>query len=421
MSNCSSYDLLIVGGGLAGAALGRSLAIAGNNVLIIEKSVEFRDRIRGEVLLPWGGVEAMEIGIYELLLKTCAQEVPREYFILDGVQDTPRNFESTTPKGNGIVTFFHPEMQELLLGEAMRCGCEVWRGAHLSAVQAGKRPRATIETEGGPRDVTACLIVGADGRESHVATLLNFERVRDPPHLFTGGFQLKGDIPADRALYFYQSGKTGRGAILVSNKPGNYRAYVFQHVDALKRRFTGERDYAAAQAQLVECGAPREWIEALTPHGVHATFDGAHQWITHPATDGCALIGDAAGSSDPVWGCGLSRTLRDVRLLRDHLLSDADWERAVAAYASDHDDFFHRLRRAEHVNATLFFTMGNDGDAIRRRAFDLMDRNPELQPDTAGLGPDKEWTDESEKELLGFVQWPGSSAPLVRTSSTTSQ
>ena len=32
-----------------------------------------------------------------------------------------------------------------------------------------------------------------------------------------------------------------------------------------------------------------------------------------------------AGSSDPVWGCGLSRTLRDVRLLRDRLLSDGDW------------------------------------------------------------------------------------------------
>ena len=42
-----SYDLLIIGGGLAGAALGRSMALAGAHVLIIEKETEFRDRIRG--------------------------------------------------------------------------------------------------------------------------------------------------------------------------------------------------------------------------------------------------------------------------------------------------------------------------------------------------------------------------------------
>ena len=410
MSADWNYDLVIVGGGLAGAALGRSMAIAGRSVLILEKSLEFRDRIRGEVLLPWGGVEAMELGIHELLLKTCGQELPREYFIRGGVERPPREFQTTAPRGNGIVSFFHPEMQEVLLADAERCGCAVWRGVNVSAVDVEGGPRVTVETVTGQRDVKARLIVGADGRDSYVATLLGFKRERDPPQLFSGGFQLKGNIPTDRALYFYQNGTTGRGAILVSNKPGNYRAYVFHHVDALKRRWSGERDYTAAQAHFVEVGAPPDWIEALTPHGVHATFDGAHQWITHPVRNGCVLIGDAAGSSDPVWGCGLSRTLRDVRLLRDRLLSDNNWTKAGAAYASDHDDFFHHLRRAEHINATLFFSMGEAGDALRLRAFDLLQKHPELAPDTAGLGPDSNCTDETERALLGFVQWRGATA-----------
>jgi menaquinone-9 beta-reductase len=409
-----SYDLLIVGGGLAGAALGRSMAMAGKHVLIVEKSLEFRDRIRGEVLLPWGGVEAMELGIHELLLKTCGQDLPREYFIRGGVERPPREFRTSAPKGNGIISFFHPDMQEVLLAEAKRFGCEVWRGANVSAIELDGTPRATIETDSGQRVVKSPLIVGADGRDSYVATLLGFKRERDPPQLFSGGFQLKGNIPTDRALYFYQNGTTGRGAILVSNKPGNYRAYVFHHVDALKRRWSGERDYAAAQAHFIDVGAPRAWIEALTPHGVHATFDGAHQWITKPVRNGCVLVGDAAGSSDPVWGCGLSRTLRDVRLLRDHLQSDADWNRASMNFANDHDDFFHRLRRAEHVNATLFFTMGEEGDLLRRKAFNLLEKHPELAPDTAGLGPESNCTDESEKTLLGFVQWRGTSATPAR-------
>ena len=414
MPTSGAYDLLIIGGGLAGAALGRSMALAGRSVLIVEKSMEFRDRIRGEVLLPWGGAEAMGLGILELLVETCGQNLPREYFIRNGDERPPREFATSTPKGNGIVSFFHPEMQEVLLNEAQRCGCDIWRGANISALDLGRTPLARIETADGPKDVGPRLIVAADGRESFVATLLGFRRERDPPQLFSGGFQLKGSIPTDRALYFYQSGTTGRGAILVSNKPDNYRAYVFHHVDALKRRWSGERDYAAAQAHLVDVGVPRDWIEALTPHGVHATFDGAHQWITSPVRNGCVLIGDAAAASDPVWGCGLSRTLRDVRLLRDRLLSDNDWEKASAAYAADHDDFFHRLRRAEHVNATLFFTMGETGDAIRQRALAVLQKHPELAPDTAGLGPDTVCTDDTERALLGFVQWKGAGETPAR-------
>ena len=51
-SAIKSVDLLIIGGGVAGASLGRSMAMAGAQVLIIEKETKFRDRIRGELLVP---------------------------------------------------------------------------------------------------------------------------------------------------------------------------------------------------------------------------------------------------------------------------------------------------------------------------------------------------------------------------------
>jgi len=84
-----SFDLLIVGGGLAGASLGRSMALAGFRVLIIEKELKFRDRIRGEILLPWGSVEAKDLGIYDILLETCAQEAAREHFFYSGRARSP--------------------------------------------------------------------------------------------------------------------------------------------------------------------------------------------------------------------------------------------------------------------------------------------------------------------------------------------
>ena len=131
---------------------------------------------------------------------------------------------------------------------------------------------------------------------------------------------------------------------------------------------SGERDYAVAFTHFREIGVPADWLAVARPHGILATFDGAFRWFDNPVSGNCVLVGDAAGTTDPVWGNGLSRTLRDVRLLRDRLLNDPDWPAAAHAYAADHDDFYHRLRRAEQLNTTLSFSMGDKAEARRQRA-----------------------------------------------------
>jgi menaquinone-9 beta-reductase len=160
------YDLLIIGGGIAGATLGRAMALTGAQVLIVEKEVEFRDRVRGEVLLPWGSVEAKELGIYDVLLGSCAREAPREYFYIAGEPSPPRDFLTSTPKSTCVLSFYHPEMQEALLTEAASVGAAVWRGATLRAVTSDAKPQVKIEVGGETRQMSAKLVVGADGRES---------------------------------------------------------------------------------------------------------------------------------------------------------------------------------------------------------------------------------------------------------------
>lgn len=396
-----NYDLLIVGGGLAGSVLARAIALEGFKVLVIEKETKFKDRVRGEVLLPWGTVEAKELGIYDILLASCAKEAAREHFFYSGKASEPRDFRTTTPKCTCVLSFHHPEMQEVLLNHAAQAGAEVWRGAILAELRIGLMPEAEIIYDGQTTTVSARLVVGADGRESQIATLLGLARTIDPTELFTSGLQLTGDIEIEHALYFFLDAITGRGSILIQNKPGNFRAYLLHHKDALPRRLSGERDLTAVMKHFAEIGIPKAWLERLTPHGIFATFDGAHRWITNPTRGNCVLIGDAASASDPVWGNGLSRTLRDVRILRDWLLKLKDWSRAADAYAADHDDFFQRLRRAERLNATLHFSMGERAESRRQRAYALMDNNQELNPDVAGLGPEARCSDYVINTLLG--------------------
>jgi 2-polyprenyl-6-methoxyphenol hydroxylase-like FAD-dependent oxidoreductase len=53
----TTADVAIVGGGIAGGALAVRLARAGLAVTVLEQSVEFRDRVRGETMFPWGCAE----------------------------------------------------------------------------------------------------------------------------------------------------------------------------------------------------------------------------------------------------------------------------------------------------------------------------------------------------------------------------
>ena len=70
------YDIAIVGGGLAGSALAKSMAERRFRVIVLEREQEFRDRVRGEQMACWGVAEARELGIYEHLVNgACGQEV----------------------------------------------------------------------------------------------------------------------------------------------------------------------------------------------------------------------------------------------------------------------------------------------------------------------------------------------------------
>jgi 2-polyprenyl-6-methoxyphenol hydroxylase-like FAD-dependent oxidoreductase len=68
--------VVIVGGGIAGAALATALARAGQQVLVLESTEIFRDRVRGESMMPWGVAEAQVLGIADLLHAAGAHTAP---------------------------------------------------------------------------------------------------------------------------------------------------------------------------------------------------------------------------------------------------------------------------------------------------------------------------------------------------------
>jgi len=102
-------------------------------------------------------------------------------------------------------------------------------------------------------------------------------------------------------------------------------------------------------------------------------------WTDSPVTNGLALIGDAAGYSDPHIGQGLSVALRDVRVLSDLLLASGDWSpAALEPYTQERAERMRRLRFCNAVATTLRGEFGLEARERRRRALRLMQTEPDL-------------------------------------------
>jgi 2-polyprenyl-6-methoxyphenol hydroxylase-like FAD-dependent oxidoreductase len=391
------YDLIIVGGGLAGSSLAIALAPLGARILIVEHQDEYRDRIRGEVLMPWGSLEAKSLGIYDHLLESCAIEVPYYSRFRTGAPALVRDLLATTPANTCCMTFPHPAMQEVLLAKAAALGAEVRRGQAVAAITSGEPARVHIGSDSIGH--SARLVVLADGRDSRLRSLLGLEVKRDPEQLIIAGMILEGKANCSELLAggapsqtntinFFYDPAGGRMAIAMRIAPGRNRIYLIYHKDVLPKRLSGRHSVEEMVRQLQATGAPSHWFEHARQAGPFASFDGSHRWVEQPCREGVVLVGDAAAATDPTWGRGLSRTLRDVRLLRDRLLAESNWQLAAEAYAQDHDDFYGRMRRLEAMETTLLFERGDEADRRRRHAFALFALDPSRIPDATGLGPE---------------------------------
>jgi 2-polyprenyl-6-methoxyphenol hydroxylase-like FAD-dependent oxidoreductase len=383
----ASFDLAIVGGGLGGATLARLMAARGARVMVVERERRFSDRVRGEVLQPWGVAEARTLGISDLLRSRCAQELRWLDMFFGGMQVQHRDLVATTPQGAPWLSYYHPAMQETLLAAAAEAGAEVRRPARVRAVTPGSPPLVSVETDGTAEELSARLVVGADGRGSMVRKWAGFTTERDPDHFLFSGVLLEDVQAAGDTGQIYFNPDVGRQALLFPQPGGRVRAYVGYHPAADPPRGKA-LDLARFVAEAIRAGIPAATIEGARAVGPLAAFEAADSWVNHPYRDGVALIGDAAATSDPSWGQGMSLTLRDVRTFGEQLAATNDWDAAGHTWAAEHDRYYAPVHRVNGWIADLFLEMGPEAQARRERALPLIAQDPSRVPDVQFGGPE---------------------------------
>ena len=398
--NSSSYDIVTVGGGLGGATLAKAMADAGARVLVLESESAFRDRVRGESMLPWGVAEALELGVYDAIMAAGGHELPWFDLYQGPHRAEHRDLTTTTRQEVTSISFYHPAMQEALVQAAADSGADVRRAARVTGMNTDGTPSVKVEMDGRQMEIRSRLVVGVDGRSSRVRAWAGINARSDPERNLIAGVLLDDMTAPDGAGHLWPNPDLGLASVVFPQGHNRARAYLVYPAKT-EHRLSGEPDIPTFVGESLKTGVPAEYFAHIKAAGPLATFEGAATWSEYPYKSGVVLVGDAAATSDPSWGQGLSLTLRDVRVLRDQLIAHEDWDQAARAYAEEHLKYYGVLHEYELWRTHLLLETGPEAVARRERALPLWQVDPTRELDILFSGPDDPLDQAARRRFFG--------------------
>jgi len=334
-------EVVVVGGGPAGAATAWALAREGADVLVIDRARFPRDKICAEYLSPQASRILSDMGVLDEIERTNPAHLAGmrvrapNGFVANGEFAANHGFHGFRDKGLAVRRTI---LDEIVLRGARKAGARVEEGLRVTDVtrEASLRIRGVnaIGPDGAPVSISARYVVGADGLRSVIARRLGLvktsriwpRRIALVAHYRkVQGVTDMGEMHVEYDGYF--------GIVEVGDGLMNVAVVVPQS----RAREIGEdktaffEQWIAARPHLAERFQGAERITDVRATGPFATASH-HAW-----SPGAALVGDAADFFDPFTGEGIYAALRGGELLAPYLLealerSAEDEARVLAGY-----------------------------------------------------------------------------------------
>ena len=377
-------DIVVIGGGIGGCALAARLATAGLAVTVLERESTYRDMVRGEAMVPWGFLEALELGVADAVLEADGASVMTrmvpydESLTVEQAHRRSSDLSTAVPGAPGVIGVGHPELRESLANAAVKAGATIVRGVRRSTVVAGDSPHVCFELDGAERTIHCRLVVGADGKFSTTRAALGVSMFTNEARVKLTGMLVDDGGVWDRSVTTIAV--DGRNQFIVIPRADNaLRLYVGRSVhdpEPLKGPATITEFLESYRTPIFP---DHDALAESTPIGPCATFPMNDAWTDTPVVPGGALIGDAAGWSNPVTAQGLSITLRDARMLSEALLDNTTWTpESLSGYTTERNARMARLRFASALTDLIAGFGTTDRESRRRRILGILGQRPEL-------------------------------------------
>jgi 2-polyprenyl-6-methoxyphenol hydroxylase-like FAD-dependent oxidoreductase len=379
MATGRSFDVIVVGGGIAGSTLAGVLARSGLGVLVVEKEARFRDRVRGEGTFPWGVAEALRAGLADVLDQAGTVELTAFQRYENRRLASTYVWSTDSIDGLSEIGFSHPRLQDTAFAWAASQGCTAIRPAKAIAATHSGAPSVTVLQDGSETEYAARLVVAADGKQSSARSWFGADTITDPERNRFGGVLVSGVRTDDR--HGDNVGDSGGvGVNWFATSVDMTRLYLMAPSTRL-RELRVDRSFEALIA--VAAGAmPEGALDGVRAEGPIGFFANSNTWASRVAGEDIVLIGDAAGAADPTQGHGTSLLFRDVRELSALLLADRDWTRAIAEFAGRRQRYYDVILGYDRWVSELNYGKGDAAD----RAREGHKRAEQADPNLGGFG-----------------------------------
>ncbi|MFG1624677.1 NAD(P)/FAD-dependent oxidoreductase [Kribbella sp. NPDC049227] len=348
------YDVLVVGGRVAGASTAMLLARAGARVALVERSAYGSDTVSTHGLMRAGVLQLSRWGLLDTLTAAGTPPIRETTF-----HYSDREAQQVTIRAKGGVdALYAPRRQVLdriLVDAAADAGADV---RHRTAVtmllrdESGRVTGAHVQDRAGrTADLQARLTIGADGIRSVVASAVDAPVVRRGESrsailyryyagLRTAGFEWAyapgagaGFLPTNEELT----------CVFVATTPVRMRAL---------RRGGAEEAFATL---LTETGLAERVLSAEPTGRLHG-WAGAAGFMRQSGGPGWALVGDAGYYKDPITTHGMTDGLRDAELLTAAILRSPEAV-ALTQYQATRDELSRRFFDATESVASYAWSM----------------------------------------------------------------